>query len=425
MRSTFEGWNETVTQLRAAALAAEDLLPHTDGQPAALKTAMKAARARAKDAVVKVADRWQRLTTYVPDEDRVSVMQELIGEMASVTELEAAIRRVTDTASDTAVQRAADLMSLVPRTWALLSLVLTLPGEEGGLRDELRTAERTVRAAANQPAQPRTTPGAVTAAQEVTNEVASLQHAISGVFTEAARRLPDWTDAVQRLSEKIEMPLLDASQHDELAAFIGELASTPNIDVASLNSDVVRRGIIAAASLAAAESRANNPAIWRPRAQVTATASAELDGPPPDAEAAEILARAARALLEYTGAQQDDLRKALDQAAGQLPGIESAVAGVLTAAHGVLDTQARFVTTMAAAARALVPHTGGQQATTLTSALDDADERGRRFVGQEPHPATLAGVEAADLARHRVAAAEADVPAGDRPGYRRAPGARE
>ena len=129
------------------------------------------------------------------------------------------------------------------------------------------------------------------------------------------------------------------------------------------------------------------------------TATALTDIPRPEAQRtgdSEILASAARALLEHTGARQDDLSARLDQAAGQA-GIEDVVAEVLTAANGKLDRRARSVTDSIAAMEQEL----GERQASLTSALADARTLALRYQGVEPRPATFAGVAAVSLGLRR------------------------
>ena len=132
-------------------------------------------------------------------------MQAVLDAMASVTELEAAIRLVTGTANDAAVQRAAEMMRLDPHLGQLLQLILTGPDPLG---DELSTATQAARALLAEPAQPQSAREAVDTAQQAVDQVNVLGRAIERVVTLAADRLPDRVDAAQELSGQIGIPLL-------------------------------------------------------------------------------------------------------------------------------------------------------------------------------------------------------------------------
>src|SRR5258708_642868 len=114
-----EAWQQTAGQLLTAASQAENLLPHAGGQRTGLETAMRAAGERVEEAAAGVADQLRRLSSFVPEQDRVAEMQAVIEAMASVTELEDVIRRVAAAVSDTATGRAAALLDLAPHAGRL------------------------------------------------------------------------------------------------------------------------------------------------------------------------------------------------------------------------------------------------------------------------------------------------------------------
>ncbi len=370
-----EAWQQTVGRLQDAAVQAENLLPHAGDQRAQLEAAMQSARARADEAAAGIADQLQRLPTDVPDQDRVAEMRAVIQAIASDAELEAAIRRVTDAAGDTAVRRAAALLSLAPYAGGLLSLAVTPPGPLG---DELGEAERNVRALPGQPARPQTAQEAIAAAAQAANRVNDLRQAIGLVLTQAAGQLPGWAESVQRLLTDIGVPPpLSGSQRDDLAAFI-QVLSTPEIDVAVLDPGVVRQGTTAATILEAAASRALDPAIWRQRAQDA------IDW-----------AQAAR-LLRGTGGQQADV-EAVRNAVARLPEGRRGVAEITSAEVTALREVAAAVTSLESANK--------QAITTATAGIDvprpevEADARPVVATAPAEISAPRPEVEAAEIAR--------------------------
>ena len=157
------------------------------------------------------------LSTYVPDPDSAPDMQAVLEAMASVIELEAAIRRVTGTANDAAVQRAAEMISLDPHLGQLLQLILTSPDPLG---DELTTATRTARALLGESAQPRSAQEGVDTAQRVANQVDALRRAVERALTLAAGQLPARVTAAQQLPGGIGIPqLLSPGERGHLVAF--------------------------------------------------------------------------------------------------------------------------------------------------------------------------------------------------------------
>ncbi len=116
-------WARRVEELREAASQAQDLLPPPGWRRTALEAAMQKALARL---------------------DAGTAIQQ---QLAPVTELEAAIRRVTDAAAATARQRAGALVNLIPQVRGLLPLTA------GRLGADLTTARQAVRDLIDPPAQ--------------------------------------------------------------------------------------------------------------------------------------------------------------------------------------------------------------------------------------------------------------------------------
>ena len=181
--------------------------------------------------------------------------------------------------------------------------------------------------------------------------------------------------------------------------------------------------------------------------QVLATATAELDGLRQKAEAAGILAGAARELLPRTGDGQAALETRLDQATRRLQrerpgwwpadgaalttaeqiegaanmladgprrvwaavrGVRQAVADILGAANKAAREQARVITDLGEIALDLLAYTGGQR-DSLTRDLEDAAVRADRSAMERLPEATLAGVAAAVRDFDRITAFEANV----------------
>ncbi len=256
------------------------------------------------------------------------------------------------------------------------------------------------------------------------------------VLRQRARSAIDLAEAVAGLpGTGGEQDSQDADAGLDVVAVRDVMEGLPERRLGRAEADAFRRTVDAVARLETATK------------DVISTATAELDGLWPQVEDAEIVAGATRVLLPHTGPLEAGLTTTLDRVVEELrqrrPGwwpadgadlttvaelrevtqtlesdasrqLEAALdaviqvaAEVVAEASRVLRERARSAVELARAARALLPHTGDEAA--LTSVLDEATARGRRFEAQDPHDGTLAGVRAAGRDLERVAAVEADV----------------
>ncbi len=270
------GLQRTVGGLRAAASDLRDLLPHAGGRQAELGAAMREALQRV-DAVP--AGTWAVMAQGQPSAPE---LEAALTAADLVTDLETAIGRVTDAASEVARQRADVLLPLAEQVRPLVPDT-ELPDVRGG---RLRTAERTVSDLLVEPAQPQAAAEATEVARHLAGAVSDLQEAIEIVLTEATAGLRDrvaaaravfagmGTDLPITAEQRAALTLLD----DSLLNEGGVLAASPETGAAVA---VVRLGLIALTALETAASDALDPVPLTDRGQAAldlATAARKLLG---------------------------------------------------------------------------------------------------------------------------------------------------
>jgi hypothetical protein len=255
------GWAQTAAGLRAAASALGDLLPHVGERQPDLAAALQEALQR--------VDAAPQATRMPPPAGQRSMadMEMDIAAMAPVTDLEAAIRRVTAAASHAARQEA-DVLIGLPDQMRSLRLAAQQPD---GLGSDLTAAERAVTEMISRPAEPDTTTAAIEAARHAVTSVAGLRDSINAVLAEASEGLADRIATATALFSGMgeELPL-SGEQREDLVALDQGIPSL--VDAGEASRDiassvaVVRRGTIALTDLETAASQYLDPLALSRRA---------------------------------------------------------------------------------------------------------------------------------------------------------------